>query len=259
MHFSTPFFGYGCPDPLPMTQLFQSFDYPSVRRGRQIYTEVFAPCHALDGLVFRHLQEFMTVEEVKALASEHEIANITWMVAQPFPVYTPEGNPEIRPGMLNDKLPAPYKNKAEAKFSNGGAAPPNLATITKARHGGENYIFALLTSYGRELPAGVTCPRDGLFWNPYFPGGFLAMPTPLSEGMVDFEDETPATVAQMSKDVVVFLAWCADPGYTENKYMLMKLMVTFWTMIPFWQYWANQRINPYMRRRRTKIWRMGTL
>jgi len=236
-------------DGLPLTQWMQSHDWPSVRRGRQIYTEVFAPCHSLELLSFRHLQEFMTVEEVKALAAEYEVVD---------PEPDMEGNPITRAGVLLDHLPKPYPNSKAAKASNGGAAPPDLSLITKGRHGGEDYIYALLTSYGRDLPAGVPAPKAGLFWNPYFVGGFLAMPSPLSEDMVDYEDGTPATVAQMSKDVCCFLSWCAEPWMDEKKYYWTKLWMSHLSLLCFTWYWYKSRHN-LVKLRRQKVWRIGRL
>jgi len=39
--------------------------------------------------------------------------------------------------------------------------------------------------------------REGLHYNPYFPGGAIAMPKMLNDGAVEYEDGTPATEAQV--------------------------------------------------------------
>lgn len=39
--------------------------------------------------------------------------------------------------------------------------------------------------------------REGLHYNPYFPGGAIAMPQMLNDGAVEYEDGTPATEAQV--------------------------------------------------------------
>ncbi|KAG5527086.1 hypothetical protein RHGRI_028120 [Rhododendron griersonianum] len=90
----------------------------------------------------------------------------------------------------------------------------------QARHNGQNYVFALLTGY-RDPPAGVTI-REGLHYNPYFTGGAIAMPQMLIDGAVEYEDGTPATEAQMGKDVVTFLSWAAEPEMEERKLMGFK-------------------------------------
>lgn len=63
-------------------------------------------------------------------------------------------NCQNRPGKLADKLPDPFPNEEAARYANGGAYPPDLSLITKARHNGQNYLFSLLLGY-REPPAGI--------------------------------------------------------------------------------------------------------
>ena len=65
-----------------------------------------------------------------------------------------EGENFTRPGRLSDPLPRPYANEEAARYANGGAYPPDLSLITKARHDGQNYVFSLLLGY-RDPPAGV--------------------------------------------------------------------------------------------------------
>ncbi|KAJ2427570.1 cytochrome c1 [Coemansia sp. RSA 2524] len=80
---------------------------------------------------------------------------------------------------------------------------PDLSLITKAQHGGVNYIYALLTGY-TDAPAGVDI-KEGLNYNPYFPGGSIAMAQNIFDGVVEYEDGIPNTVLQIIKDVVTFL------------------------------------------------------
>jgi ubiquinol-cytochrome c reductase cytochrome c1 subunit len=87
--------------------------------------------------------------------------------------------------------------------------------MVKARHSGADYLFSLLTGYC-EPPAGKNI-MTGLYYNPYFPGGAIAMPPPLNDGGVEYEDGTPATISQQAKDVVQFLNWCAEPEADERK------------------------------------------
>jgi ubiquinol-cytochrome c reductase cytochrome c1 subunit len=129
-----------------------------------------------------------------------------------------------RPSKPSDYFRNPYKNEEEARMSNAGALPPDLSLMVKARHSGDDYIFALLTGY-QDPPAGVTL-RQGLYYNPYFPGGAIGMSKQLVDGAVDYEDGTPATASQMAKDVVTFLAWASEPEHDDRKRMGMK-WVTF--------------------------------
>ena len=41
----------------------------------------------------------------------------------------------------------------------------------------------------------------------------------LYDGLVEYEDGTPATTSQMAKDVVEFLNWAAEPEMDQRKKM----------------------------------------
>ncbi|XP_050235963.1 cytochrome c1-2, heme protein, mitochondrial [Mercurialis annua] len=204
--------GLECPSyPWPHKGILSSYDHASIRRGHQVYQEVCASCHSMSLISYRDLVGVAyTEEEVKAMAAEIEVVDGP----------NDEGEMFTRPGKLSDRLPQPYSNEQAARFANGGAYPPDLSLITKARHNGQNYVFALLTGY-RDPPAGVQI-RDGLHYNPYFPGGAIAMPKMLNDGAVEYEDGVPATEAQMGKDVVSFLSWAAEPEMEERKLMGFK-------------------------------------
>lgn len=193
---------------------WKTFDHQALRRGFQVYREVCSSCHSLSRIPYRTLVgNIMTVDEAKALAEEFEYDS------EP----NDEGEIEQRPGKLSDYLQAPYKNDEAARAANNGALPPDLSLMVKARHGGCNYIFSLLTGYPEEPPAGAQV-ASGLNFNPYFPGGGIAMARVLYDGLVEYEDGTPATTSQMAKDVVEFLNWSAEPEMDERKKMGWKVL-----------------------------------
>jgi len=195
-------------------KLFKTFDHAALRRGFQVYREVCASCHSLQRIPWRTLVgNTMLVVEAKALAEENEYDT------EP----NDEGEIEKRPGKLSDYVPSPYKNDEAARAANNGALPPDLSLMVKARHGGCNYIFSLLTGYPEEPPAGAVV-QSGLNFNPYFPGTGIAMARVLYDGLVEYEDGTPATTSQMAKDVVEFLNWSAEPEMDERKRMGWKVM-----------------------------------
>lgn len=198
----------------PHQGIFGTFDRAAVQRGYQVYKEVCAGCHAMRFVAFRNLMEIgFSADQVKAIAAE----------------FTMEGGPDDegemfdRPGRPSDYFPSPFPNKNAAKAANGGAAPPDLSLIIKAREGHENYVYSILTGYA-EAPEDLNIPEGGNY-NPYFPGQVIAMPEPLGEDAVEYVDGTPASVDQMAHDVTTFLAWAAEPKLEARKRMGFKVIV----------------------------------
>jgi ubiquinol-cytochrome c reductase cytochrome c1 subunit len=204
-----PALSYG----FPQDPLLSSFDAMSIRRGFQVYRQVCASCHSVSRIRFRELVGVShTEDQMKAIAASYDIVDGPNDIGEMFE----------RPGRLSDRLPSPYKNNEEGRSANNGALPPDLSLMVKARHDGANYIFALLTGYV-DPPAGRTM-LPGLHYNPYFPGGAIAMGKQLEDGQVEYEDGTPATEAQMAKDVACFLAWAAEPEHDSRKLQGMSVM-----------------------------------
>ncbi|WFC99306.1 cytochrome c1 [Malassezia yamatoensis] len=180
--------------PWPSAGLLDTFDHASIRRGFQVYQEVCASCHSLERIAWRNLVGVShTVDEVKEMAGEVEYTDGP----------NDDGDMFQRPGKLADYIPSPYANEEAARVANAGALPPDLSLIVKARHGGADYVFSLLTGYV-DPPAGFKV-QEGLNYNPFFPGTQLAMARVLFDGLVEYQDGTPATTSQMAKDVVSFL------------------------------------------------------
>jgi ubiquinol-cytochrome c reductase cytochrome c1 subunit len=157
---------------------------------------------------------------VKVLAAQVQIADID----------TETGEPIMRDGTAADRFPNPYPNATAAAAANGGAAPPDLSVMAKARHDGANYIYSLLTGYAA-VPQGLQI-RPGQYYNEYMagdltpfmpegahvpPGGFIAMPNPMTDGQVTYDDDTVASVDQMAKDVAAYIAWASDPKQEQRK------------------------------------------
>jgi ubiquinol-cytochrome c reductase cytochrome c1 subunit len=215
-----------------------SFDYKSIRRGFQVYRQVCASCHSIDKIQFRNLVGVTHDEaSAKKLAESYEVEDGP----------NDEGEMFERPGKLSDKFPGPYKNEEQARASNGGAYPPDLSLMVKARHGGIDYIFTLLTGYVEPPEGKVILP--GLHYNPYFPGGAIAMAKQLVDGQVEYEDGTPGTESQMAKDVAAFLAWTAEPEHDERKLSGIQWMVGILAALAITGFYKRFRWSIYKTRK----------
>jgi ubiquinol-cytochrome c reductase cytochrome c1 subunit len=185
---------------------FGTYDRASAQRGFQVYKEVCAACHSLSLLAYRNLTELgLTEGQVKGIAAEVQVPDIG-----------DDGAAIERPARPSDHFKKPFANEAAAAAANGGKAPPDLSVIVKAREGGADYVYSLLTGYvpyDKLTPAQIkefTVGKDDNF-NLYFPGHRIAMPPPLSDDKVTYADGTKATLDQEARDVVEFLAWASEP------------------------------------------------
>ncbi|CEM19644.1 unnamed protein product [Vitrella brassicaformis CCMP3155] len=191
--------------------MLHGHDIPSVRRGFEVYQKVCANCHSMVELSFRHLiNEVYPEKRVKQIAAQYDV----------FDGPNQEGEIFVRPGIWTDSFPRPYPNDDAARYANGGALPPDLSGIVAGMHGNADYIFSLLTGY-RDPPEGMPM-NPGQYYNTYTEGGIIAMPPPLSDGIIEYEDGTPATVSQMAKDVAQFLTWATEPATDERKLIGIK-------------------------------------
>jgi len=219
-------------------KLWKSYDHAAIRRGFIVYNTLGSACHSMKNRKYRQMVDVcFTEEEAKTLAAEHD------------DFATPpdnEGDIGTRAGTLNDPFWNPYKNDKEARAMNNGALPPDLSQIVRARHGGESYIFALLTGY-RDPPHGITL-GENMYYNVYFPGCQIAMPPPLAEGAVTYEDGTPASISQMAKDVAIYLAWSSYMEQDERHLMGLKSFAALIAIAGPFLYWKKFRWNTLKKR-----------
>lgn len=200
--------------------IFGTYDKAALQRGFQVYKQVCSACHGMKLLSYRNLAGLgYNDEEIKAIAAEYTVVD------------GPNDDGEMfeRAARPADRFKSPFANDKAARAANGGALPPDLSLVVKARHNHEDYVHALLTGY--EAPPAVDEKGekvevpDGMHWNKYFPGHMIAMAPPLVEGAVSYADGTNASVEQMSKDVTQFLAWAGEPHMEQRKKMGVKVML----------------------------------
>ncbi len=214
--------------------LFGKFDRGSLQRGYQVYSEVCAACHSMKYLSYRNLSEKggpeFSIEQAKAIAASFEITDGP----------NADGEMFTRPGKLSDKFLMPYENDKAAQAANGGAYPPDMSVLAKARKGGADYIYSLLLGYD-DPPNGMILD-DGVYYNKYMYGNQIKMSAPLSEGLIEYGDGTEASVEQMSKDVTTFLMWAAEPhletrhrmGFKAIVYLIILTVLVYFSMKKIW-------------------------
>jgi ubiquinol-cytochrome c reductase cytochrome c1 subunit len=213
---------------------FGTYDRAQLQRGLKVYKEVCSACHSMNLVAFRTLEDLGYSEaQVKAFAAEYTI--------QDGP--NDDGEMFERPGLPSDHFPSPFPNEQAAAAANGGAAPPDMSLLAKARgvergfptfildiftqyaESGPDYIHSLITGYDEQPPAGMEI-AEGTHYNPYFIGGkSLAMAKPISDDQVTYDDGSPQTVDQYARDVSAFLMWTAEPHMEARKQTGFRVVV----------------------------------
>lgn len=213
------------------------FDRAQLQRGFKVYREVCANCHSLSMIAFHNLAEpggpEFSAAQVQSLAAEYKIKDGP----------NDQGEMFDRPGRPADYFPPPFANDQAARATNGGALPPDMSVLAKARtyergfprfiidalpffqyqEQGVDYIAALLKGYEKP-PQGMQM-APGMQYNMYFPGHGIAMSAPISDGQVTFDDGSPATLDQYSRDIAAFLMWTAEPHLEDRKRIGFQVMV----------------------------------
>jgi ubiquinol-cytochrome c reductase cytochrome b/c1 subunit len=214
---------------------FGKFDRAQLQRGFKIYREVCSTCHSLKLLAFRNLADpggpAFTEAQAAAIAAEFKVKDGP----------NDQGEMFERPGRIGDHFPPPFPNDQAARAALGGALPPDMSVLAKARgvergfpwflldiftqyqEGGPDYIHAIINGY-EDAPKGFKLP-PGTQYNKYFPGHAIGMPKPLSDGQVEYTDGTPATLDQYGRDVAAFLMWAAEPTMEQRKRVGFQVMI----------------------------------
>jgi len=233
---------------------FGKFDRAQLQRGFKVYREVCQNCHGLALLSFRNLAEeggpgFSTAQAA-AVAAEYKIKDGP----------NDAGDMFERNGRPADRFPSPFPNENAARAVNGGAYPPDLSVMAKARtyergfpwfifdiftqyqEQGPDYLAAIIRGYG-QAPAGMTMP-SGMNFNKYFPGNMIGMPPPVQEGQITYDDGTKGTIDQYARDVTAFLAWAAEPHMEARKrigFQVFIFLIVFAGLLYFTKkkVWAN--------------------
>jgi cytochrome c1 len=217
--------------------VFGRYDTGQLQRGFKVYREVCQVCHGLNLVAFRTLGQEggpdFTEAEVEAIAAQYKIKDGP----------NDQGEMFERPGRPADHFPPPFPNDQTARLANGGSLPPDMSVLAKARQYergfpwfvidaipffqyqelGVDYIVAVLKGYAPK-PADMTM-APGMQYNLYFPGHGIAMPPPLSDGVVSYTDGAPETLDQYAKDISAFLMWAAEPTLDSRKRIGFQVLI----------------------------------
>jgi len=220
--------------------VFGTFDRASLQRGYQVYKEVCSGCHSAKYLSYRNLSEKggpeFSVEEAKAIASKFEVEDGP----------NSEGEMFIRSGRLSDNFVNPYPNIEASTAANGGAYPPDMSVLAKARSGGADYIYSLLLGY-EEAPADFELD-DGVYYNQYMPGKKIKMSEPIYDEIIEYSDGTQATKAQVAKDITTFLVWASEPhlesqhrmGFKSIFYLIILITLVYMSKQKVWARFSSK-------------------
>lgn len=226
--------------PWSFSSLRGTYDRIELQRGFQVYEEVCGSCHRLSLVSYRHLLPLYLPSHshkedvnsamfiIKSIASSKEVKTLD-----------DDGNVITRKGLPSDNFVDPYPNEKASRVANNGSLPPDLSTIAKARQGGVNYIYSILTGYA-DKPSNIEL-SPGMFYNVNFDGHQIAMPPPLSDGQISYSDGTASTVDQMARDVSSFLAFLSEPELEQRKQLGIQVII-FLSLLTVMMFFLVRRI-----------------
>ena len=213
---------------------FGKFDQFQLQRGLQVYTEICAGCHGLKFVPIRSLSDAggpgIPEDQVRAYAKQFLVVD--------------KETGEERDGLPTDNFPA-----------NTGAGAPDLSLMAKARAGfhgpygtgisqlfngmgGPEYIVSILTGYTGEEKTEF---GSTFYENHAFPGGWIKMSPPLSDGAVEYQDGHDNSLHHMAEDVASFLMWAAEPNMMARK-QAGFISVIFLALLSTLLYLSNKRL-----------------
>jgi ubiquinol-cytochrome c reductase cytochrome c1 subunit len=211
--------------------VFGTYDRAALQRGYQVYKQVCSACHSMNRLYYRDLEEIgFTEGQVKTIAAEYTVTDGP----------NDQGEMFERPARPSDHFKAPFPNRKASMAANNGAYPPDMSLLAKARHGGADYIYGILTGYA-DPPPGTPKLLDTQHWNKTIPGHIIAMPQPINDGQVTYDDGTKGTLDQYARDVAQFLTWASEPHMEDRKRIGIKAFI-FMLVFSFVMYNVKKKV-----------------
>jgi len=183
---------------VPLSDIDVETSPQAYQRGAKVVIDVCMLCHNLKYIKYRNLADIgFNEQQVDALRGDKKLD-------------------DIFKATMSDEV-------ADKVF---GMIPPDLSVMAKARKGGANYIYTLLTSYHEQA--------DGKIDNRLFPG--IKMPDTLDLS-VEIDDKRKQLQEQKARDVSSFLLWASDPhadtrhtmgAFVIGYFILLTIMLWLW-------------------------------
>ena len=236
----------------PFDRYFGSHSALTLRRGFKVFTRSCNNCHAMSLNKYDYL--------IKKAFRQNELGSLVGELAPVSPghwrlkgFFRQEW--DERPKRISDYMFSPYLSHDHARSANGGLLPSDLSRIGVSRPGSAAYVYNILTGYHYEPPYGIDVP-EGKFFNPYFNHMIIGMPRPLYDGMMEYDDGTPASTPQMSYDVSEFIHFMSSKDNLEYRISWLKLYLICLTVYPF-MYWRYRSARASMWHLRVELYNVS--
>ena len=149
---------------------------------------------------------------------------------------------DYRQRLIHDRIWSTYMTRDHAKSANSGLWPVDLSRTAEHNPAHAGFIYNILTGYHYSPPFGLEVP-EGKYFNPYHHSMIIGMPRQLHDGMLKYEDGTPASTPQMAHDVSCFLDFIENhhwPDLLIDIYSVMGVVATWlalsWVYIKYHEF-----------------------
>lgn len=209
-----------------------TFDSASVRRGFKVWLKSCQSCHAaykqkydiMVDKVFSQVELIGKMKDTPPVHPGHQIKRGYYF-----------NEWDYRQRLICDRIWSTYMTRDHAKSANNGAWPKDLSRTAEHNPAHAGYVYNIMTGYHYTPPAGHEVP-EGRYFNPYHNHMIIGMPRQLHDGMLTYDDGTPASTPQMAHDVSCFLDYLENhewPDILCNMNSVWGALFA-WTFISFW-------------------------
>ena len=213
-------------------QFMQTFDSASVRRGFKVWLKSCQSCHGAfkqkyDIMVDKVYSQIELIDKMKDAPPIHP----GHQMKRGF--YFNEW--DYRQRLICDRIWSTYMTRDHAKSANNGSWPKDLSRTPEHNPCHAGYIYNVLTGYHFSPPGGHEVP-EGRYFNPYHNHMIIGMSRQLHDGMLSYEDGTPASTPQMAHDVSCFLDYLENHergDISVNLYSIMGALAV-WVFVSWW-------------------------